>query len=604
MAAHALPAASASTPHPTRAFGRFELRRLLGKSAGAMVWLAHDPAAGHELMLTMPRVQPVNAAALEAWMHEVRAASRLDHPNLAPIAEVGVQDHWPYVAVDRGIGITLDEWLAERHSNAPPDAVQRIVDALQGLAFAHEAGVAHHDLQTHSLLVDERGRVRVAGLAVASLDARAAQPGRPPLTNDRAMAMDPSQLRAQRRAAARDVLACGLLLHGLLAGAAPLETADTAAVMQRMAPLGRELVRLPWATPLPIPEALRAIANRCTSAQERLRYQNARTLIGALLGWHKAQAEDGGGPIEVLIDRLHAIGHLPALPGLAARVARVTSLESQRTDEIADQVLDDTALSFELLRTLNSAKVQGTQVQGNGPVLTLRRIISLIGVNGVRLASNTLRPWPGPLSATQAALLQVTLDRARLAGHTAQALRPKGYDAQVVYLIAVLQNLGRLMLRYHFADEAEQIAQLMRPAMSATEPPTEQPGLSEVAASYAVLGVDVESLGTAVGRHWGLGDDVMHMVRRLAPDATVRKPDHDADVLRMTASAANEAVDALHETTPARVVAGIQQIGQRYARALGIGPRDIQDALKAGRERLRRGSAPVPAERDGVAAEG
>jgi non-specific serine/threonine protein kinase len=151
-------------------------------------------------------------------------------------------------------------------------------------------------------------------------------------------------------------------------------------------------------------------------------------------------------------------------------VARVTSLESQRTDEIADQVLDDMALSFELLRTLNSAQVQGTQVQGNGPVLTLRRIISLIGVNGVRLAANTLRAWPGPLNPAQAHALQGALDRARLAGHTAQALRPKGYDAQVVYLIAVLQNLGRLMLYYHFADEAEQIAHLMKAGPSRRPP--------------------------------------------------------------------------------------------------------------------------------------
>src|SRR5678815_1393649 len=97
---------------------------------------------------------------------------------------------------------------------------------------------------------------------------------------------------------------------------------------------------------------------------------NARTLLAALAGWLDAQARDGGGPIALLLDRLRTVGHLPALPGLAARVARVTSLESQRTDEIAAQVLVDMALSFELLRTLNSSHVQSTQVQGNGPVLT------------------------------------------------------------------------------------------------------------------------------------------------------------------------------------------------------------------------------------------
>jgi non-specific serine/threonine protein kinase len=553
-------------------------------------------------MLTLPRVQPVNAAALEGWQRDARTATRLDHPNLTPAAEIGVQDHWPFIAVDRNLGVTLDEWLAARPGHpAAADAVAWIGDALQGLAFGHDAGVAHHDLQRHCLIVDERGKVRVMGLGVAADTARAAAAGagvtnRPAneRVNERTMALDPSDLRAQRAAAARDVLAAGLLLHGLLAGQAALEQPDTALVIARIAPLGRELVRLPWAMPLPVPEALRAIVNRCTSSQERLRYQNARTLLGALGGWLESQADNGGGPVALLLDRLRTVGHLPALPGLAARVARVTSIESQRTDEIADQVLEDMALSFELLRTLNSAQVQGTQVQGNGPVLTLRRIISLIGVNGVRFASNALRPWPGPLSTGQAEALQLALDRVRLAGHTAQALRPKGYDAQVVYLITLLQNLGRLMLRYHFADEAEQIAQLMRPAPpSETQP--EQPGLSEEAAAFAVLGVDIESLGAAVARHWGLGEDVQHMVRRLPPDATVRKPDSDAEVLRLTSSAANEAVDALHGHAPAKVQAAIGQVAHRYARVLGITTRDVNDALQFARERLLHGAAVAPA---------
>ena len=608
MAAHALsPSAStaaspaapsaARQPLPTRAFGRFELRRLLGKSAATMVWLAFDPRAGRELMLTLPRVQPFNAAVLETWQRDARAATRLDHPNLAPAAEIGVQDQWPYIAVDRNLGVTLDEWLAARPGHpAAADAVAWIGDALQGLAFGHDAGVAHHDLQRHSLIVDERGKVRVMGLGVAADAARSVAAGAPkPVNervNERTMALDPSDLRAQRAAAARDVLAGGLLLHGLLAGQPALEQPDTALVIARVAPHGRELVRLPWAMPLPVPEALRAIVNRCTSSQERLRYQNARTLLGALAGWLESQADNGGGPVALLLDRLRTVGHLPALPGLAARVARVTSIESQRTDEIADQVLEDMALSFELLRTLNSAQVQGTQIQGNGPVLTLRRIISLIGVNGVRFASNALRPWPGPLSTAQADALQLTLERVRLAGHAAQALRPKGYDAQVVYLITLLQNLGRLMLRYHFADEAEQIAQLMRPAPASDTQP-EQPGLSEEAAAFAVLGVDIESLGAAVARHWGLSEDVLHMVRRLPPDATVRKPDSDAEVLRLTASAANEAVDAVNGNTPAKVATAIGQVAHRYARVLGITTRDVNDALQAARERLLHGAAEV-----------
>jgi non-specific serine/threonine protein kinase len=104
----------------------------------------------------------------------------------------------------------------------------------------------------------------------------------------------------------------------------------------------------------------------------RLRYRNARTFLGALTGWLEASADDEGGPLALLLDRLRTVGHLPALPGLATRVQRITSIESKRTDEIARHLLPDMALSFELLRTYSSARVQGTQIAGNGPVLTLR----------------------------------------------------------------------------------------------------------------------------------------------------------------------------------------------------------------------------------------
>ena len=66
------------------------------------------------------------------------------------------------------------------------------------------------------------------------------------------------------------------------------------------------------------------------------------------------------------------------------------------------------------------------------------------------------------------------------------------------------------MLRYHFADEAEQVEQLMKPARaSGPGGAPDQPGMSEEAASWAVLGVDTESLGREAARFWRLGDAVV-----------------------------------------------------------------------------------------------
>ncbi len=581
------PSAASPATLPTRQFGRYELHRLLGKSDHTMAWLGLDTRTGLEVMLTLPRSQPGSEAAETAWVMAARRAARLDHPDLARVAACDVHDHWPYVVVERRHGITLDEWLAQHPRPLPDDAAGWMASVLRGLAYAHESGVAHHDLQAHAILVNERGQALTMALSVA-FEVPAAERSR---ATDRQMVVDTSLLRDQRAAAERDVTAAGLLLHRLLAGTPALDTDDTRRVMERMAPAGREFVRLPWTTPHPVPEALRAIVNRATAGQERLRYHSARTFLHALVGWREAAADDDGGPVALLLDRLRTVGHLPALPGLAQRVQRVTAIETQRTHDIARHLLPDLALSLELLRTYNSAQVQGTQIPGNGAVLTLRRVVALIGVNGVREAANSLRSWPGPLDEAGEKAMRRMIDRVRMAGHLAQALRPAGYDAEVVYLVTVLQNLGRLLLRYHFADEATQIAQLVQPQPGPDG--RELAGLDEAAAGYAVLGVDVESMSHAVARQWGFSDEVMYMIRRLPADAAVRRPDGDGDTLRLVAACANETLDVISDLPAEKVGAALAKTAQRYSRVLRIDAKGLLAALHEARDAMKTGLAPL-----------
>jgi non-specific serine/threonine protein kinase len=582
-----------------RWFGRMQLLQLLGKSERTMAWRVADPRSGQELMLVLPRVQPTDAASLERWHQTLRQASRLNHPQLAAVVETGVQDGWPYVAYDPRDTATLSERLPSRGLPAL-EAAAWATQALQGLAYAHEAGLGHHDLQPHLVLVTDSGQVRVAGLGVACEMAQAAQAEAPNTES--------GALRSQRDAAERDVLACGLLMHTLLTGQPVLEEPDVGRVIARMPPLGREIVRLPWTTGQPVPEPLRAIVNRATDRQERQRYRNARTLLRALEGWQRTEASTGGGPLVLLADKLRTAGVLPASPGGADRAARVALMERERTMELAEAVLEDLALSFELLRLVNSAQVRGAQISGSGPVLTVRRAIAMLGLDGVRRAALALRPWPGPLNEAGAADLQRLIERCRRAGRVALVLRPAGYDAEVVYLVTQLQNLGRLVVNYHFADEAQQIRRLMQPAPSPREGEPEDPGMSEEGAAFAVLGTDIESMGAAVARHWGLDDSVLAMVRRQPVSTNPKSPDNDDEVLRLLASCANEAVDALTQPAP-RVPAALTRVVSRYGRLFNFGVRELQAALQAQATSALHvatppppGTAPEPAAPAGAAA--
>jgi non-specific serine/threonine protein kinase len=202
----------------------------------------------------------------------------------------------------------------------------------------------------------------------------------------------------------------------------------------------------------------------------------------------------------------------------------------------------------------------------------------MLGLEGVRRAALALRPWPGPLAEPGAEALQQLVDRCKRAGRAALALRPAGYDGEVVYLITLMQNLGRLVVQYHFPEEAQQIKRLMLPAPPARDGEPEEPGMSEEGAAFAVLGADIEAIGAAVARQWGLGDSVLGMIRRHPAATAVHTPEGDDDILRCAASCANEALDALAQP-PQRVAPALQRVVQRYGRVLDIGLRDLQAAV-------------------------
>jgi eukaryotic-like serine/threonine-protein kinase len=560
------------SPAATRRFGRFELRALLGRSARCMAWRAHDPRSAQELVLVLPRQQPESAAALADVLDEARRAARLQHPHLAHAVEIGEQEHWPYIAYD-----AAGQALAERKpapNGEAVDAARCVAQCATALAFAHDGGHAHNELQPWLVSVSDSGTARLMGLGLLPAPL-------PRSSGAGAESAEQRLRRGAREAAENDVLALALVLHGLLAGAPALGEPDIGAALLRLAPSGREPIRLPWDVPRPIPDPLRAIANRATDRQVRQRFRNARTLARALEGWLEQEAQLDGDAHAQLIERVRQIGVLPALRGAAARVARLAMMERQHTEALAEIVMRDAALTIELLRAVNTAQVRGTQVSGNGPVLTVRRAIAMIGLDGVRRQALAMREWPGPLDAAGAAELEVTLAAAQRAARLAQALRPAGYDAEMAALVTLLQNLGRLVLQYHQPEEMRQVRRLMLPASEPGQP--DQPGMSEQAAGFAVLGADIDSMAQAVARWMGLGgadDAVLQLMRRLPLDKPVRAIESDDEVLRALASAANETIDVL-ALPAARQAAAIERVAKRYARVLDVNARDLTAALQA-----------------------
>ena len=218
-----------------RKFGRFELREMLGRSRASSTWLAIDPRVQEEVLLCVPRGRPADAAERDIWAQDALAASRLNHPRLRPVLEIGSHDGWPFMTCERRGGITLSERLQAGGVPAVWDTTNWLADLVEGLAYAHDAGVPHLDIGLHNVLIDSGGRAHLFGLGVGVV---------PPATGGGAS--QPPYLREQVRACSeRDLLMCGLLAYRLLSGQAALDDHDIGHVAGRV---GLEIVRLPWTT--------------------------------------------------------------------------------------------------------------------------------------------------------------------------------------------------------------------------------------------------------------------------------------------------------------------------------------------------------------------
>lgn len=573
-------AATSNTPAPPsaspRQFGRFALNQLLGKSAASSTWLAHDPRLQQDVLLFVPRTAPSKPKLKEAWIEHAQHASRLKHPNLAEILEVGEHDGWPYLSCPRGKTKTLVERLATGTAPTPVEAATWMSDIIDGLAYAHEAGIAHYDLGLHNVLVDSAGRASLAGLG-AGLSAET-------LLFLSTHETDRQQVRI---ASERDVVMAGLLMHRILAGHPALDDNDMGSAASRV---GLEIVRLPWTTPHTVPETLRAIVNRATDRQQRQRYLNARTLLSAIQSWLKTNAQEGGGPLLLLLDRLNTVGHLPNRPGTEKALMTVLPQEQLRVDDYVDVIVKNPALVWELLRSVNTASYKSSG--SDDGVTTIGRTIVLLGQQGLRKVASNLRTWPGVLDALSTTVdaeaaknaqlaLQTELRLACVAGHAARLLAPFSVHDEEASIAAMSQRLGWLLILYHFPEEAAQITKLTQPASPQEEGNAPTPGMTQEAATAAVLGVHLDDLTAAVMKHWGMHERLLAACRPLSKTTPVRHPHETAEILRTVASLANELVNAANlNVEAAKVVTAIYHASTRYARVLDLAPKECQLVLE------------------------
>lgn len=557
---------------PVQTFGRFELRHQLTKTEAMFTWQAFDTRLQAEVLLCLPRKKPTRPHDLENWQQDASKASKLNHPRLGVAMEAGYSAGQLFICYPLDGAVCLQDRLGHGQPQATViDIVTWTADILDAMAYAHESGLTHRDLSLSSVLIDSAGHARLVGLSAALNE------GAP---SDH---LSSAALQKHRSDSELDVLMVGLFMYRLLAGVPALEEADLHKAALRVGP---EIVRLPWTTPQPVAETLRAIVNRATDRQQRQRYLNARTLLSALEGWLKVNGKGGVDPLALFLDRINAAGHLPSRDPVEGAYVRMFA-EGLRVDDVVDMMVNDPAMCWELLRVVNTARHQSSSTDEG--TTSLVRAVVLIGQQGLRQVCGSLRPWPGVLGATKSLQGAASGNRAEqvlgremkltcIVGLIARWLRPFNIGDDEAMVAAMSQRLGLLLTLYHYPEESAQVESLMADAPSAEPGGKPTPGMSREAATGAVLGINPDDLTSAVLKYWGYPEGIIQAARPLSMTVSPRRPETPHEWLITTASLSNE-LGALVFMSPEARNKAWPQILSRYSRATLTSQAEMQQAI-------------------------
>lgn len=114
----------------------------------------------------LPTDRASDPVILKAFLHEVRAAAKVDHPNVARVLDIGFWNGTHFVATEFVPGPTLDKVVAEKGPLAPHAAAQLVAQTALGLHYAHALGLLHRDVKPGNIVVlpDRRAKLIDLGL--------------------------------------------------------------------------------------------------------------------------------------------------------------------------------------------------------------------------------------------------------------------------------------------------------------------------------------------------------------------------------------------------------------------------------------------------------
>ncbi|MEA5444884.1 tetratricopeptide repeat protein [Gammaproteobacteria bacterium AB-CW1] len=268
-------AATDMLPAGTVLAGRYRINDVIGVGAMGVVYEAHDQQL--DVSVAVKLLKPEGGRSQqgsERFRREILLARQVSHPNVVRIHDMGQDGDALFLTMDRVIGRTLKERLAEGPLSVE-EAASMGADVAGALAAAHDQDVVHRDLKPANILLDESGRAHVTdfGVARSMRESGLTVAGQIMGTPDY---LSPEQVRGEAVDGRSDIYALGLILCEALTGRLPF-SGETLEEILAQRSTGRAID--PGKLSVSLPGWMLRILRRCLARDPADRYADAKELV-------------------------------------------------------------------------------------------------------------------------------------------------------------------------------------------------------------------------------------------------------------------------------------------------------------------------------------
>ncbi len=291
-----------SSLDPGRRLGRHEIRGWLGAGGMGEVYRAFDTRLRREVAIkVLGRHIQTRPGALQRFEKEARAASALNHPNIATVYDIGEEDSLPYIVMELVEGESLRRMLSR------PWPLELMLDVgtqiAEGLVAAHERDIVHRDLKPENVLLNGERVAKIVdfGLAEFGLDA----PAEPGIVRGTLGYLPPEALTGEPVDPRADQFSFGAILYEMATGVRAFPLRSSLDVPSPS--LAGEHRPLADARP-DLPAAFVQAVSRCMRSHPNDRFPSMRDLLAELRGARRRGPMARPGPLRLPARRTRLIG--------------------------------------------------------------------------------------------------------------------------------------------------------------------------------------------------------------------------------------------------------------------------------------------------------